>query len=612
MYYWRARVPAPLGGRDDAGRLSLSLRFSDHRKAGYVARRLNTLLHDLRLRPNAKMTTKEQLAALFRAEIDRMHEHLDDLPVMSRRMGSADDVGQLDADLEVGWAYRLLQLFGNRKPLAFDGDCPGLALLLRNGIPGAHVGNIAATFTSEQRGMQNGVFEDQTKARMAGFDIPDTVLNRERALTEIFRAKADVLLDIGERYPLVDRDKSQFTRTGNQSKSEVQDGEIEAGALADPTLSNRAGSEVAPVGLPVVPDVPPASAAVADAPENDAAPTEAWAPPSGPELSVGIGTTADAPASKPTDPGESVAEQAAADEPAQASSSGGRVLPVADFMAACEKLIANKGEEWTADSAHDARVLVKTFQGILDEHGVNHSGEIEQFHVAALRQHFNEIPPRYGQSARLRVLSPKELREVAARLAEMAKEAEKPAPKFGLSGATIRRHLGNLDQFLHHVRSSGYDVEDWTFKGLRPKKKDKALIRHQQVKPPPEQVRPLFNLPIYTGCQDAKNQHLPGELVFHSSLYFLPMGFAYLGPRRHELAGLAPDDVAETRNGWAIHIRANENRRIKNVQSDRTLPVPDEMLRLNFLDYVDAIRALGYRQLFPELYSPFLEDQDPG
>ena len=125
-------------------------------------------------------------------------------------------------------------------------------------------------------------------------------------------------------------------------------------------------------------------------------------------------------------------------------------------------------------------------------------------------------------------------------------------------------------------------------------------------------MRPLFDLPIYTGCRDARNQHLPGELVFHSSLFFLPMGFAYLGPRRHELAGLAPDDVMETRNGWGIHIRDNENRRIKNVQSDRTLPIPDEMLRLNFLDYVAAIRSLGYRQLFPELYSPFLEEQDPG
>ena len=98
VYYWRARVPAPLGSHGETGRLSLSLRFSDHRKAGYIARRLNSLLHDLMLRPNAKMTTKEQLAALFRAEIDRMHEHLDDLAVMSRRMGSADDVGQLEAD----------------------------------------------------------------------------------------------------------------------------------------------------------------------------------------------------------------------------------------------------------------------------------------------------------------------------------------------------------------------------------------------------------------------------------------------------------------------------------------------------------------------------------
>ena len=154
-----------------------------------MARRLNTLLHGLRLRANAVMTTKHQLAALFRAEIDRMHGHLDDLALMARRFGNADDPSQLESDLEVGWAYRLLQLFGSRKPLSFADGCPGRSLLLRNGIPEAHIGNIAAIFLSEQQGMRTGVFEEQVKARMAEFGIDDTVLNRERALTEILRAQ---------------------------------------------------------------------------------------------------------------------------------------------------------------------------------------------------------------------------------------------------------------------------------------------------------------------------------------------------------------------------------------------------------------------------------------
>ena len=53
-----------------------------------------------------------------------------------------------------------------------------------------------------------------------------------------------------------------------------------------------------------------------------------------------------------------------------------------------------------------------------------------------------------------------------------------------------------------------------------------------------------------------------------------------------------------------IHIRANVQRQIKNDQSDRILPIHEEVLRLGFADYVRAIRALGYELLFPDLYSP--------
>jgi len=53
-----------------------------------MARRLNTLLHEMKLGPTADMTTKDQLEALFRAEIDRMADHLDTLAFAARRTGS--------------------------------------------------------------------------------------------------------------------------------------------------------------------------------------------------------------------------------------------------------------------------------------------------------------------------------------------------------------------------------------------------------------------------------------------------------------------------------------------------------------------------------------------
>jgi hypothetical protein len=51
-------------------------------------------------------------------------------------------------------------------------------------------------------------------------------------------------------------------------------------------------------------------------------------------------------------------------------------------------------------------------------------------------------------------------------------------------------------------------------------------------------------------------------------------------------------------------IAKNEQRRIKNAQSQRNIPLHPEVLRLNLIAYVKAIKALGYRLLFPDLYSP--------
>jgi hypothetical protein len=36
------------------------------------------------------------------------------------------------------------------------------------------------------------------------------------------------------------------------------------------------------------------------------------------------------------------------------------------------------------------------------------------------------------------------------------------------------------------------------------------------------------------------------------------------------------------------------------------------LLRLNFIEYVQSIKALGHKLLFPELFSPYLTNNDPG
>lgn len=85
IYYWRPRIPRRFIKMCDS-HLSLSLHQSCHVKASYMARRLNTLLHEMKMKPVAALTTKDQLEALFRTEATRMAEHLDNLQFAARRV----------------------------------------------------------------------------------------------------------------------------------------------------------------------------------------------------------------------------------------------------------------------------------------------------------------------------------------------------------------------------------------------------------------------------------------------------------------------------------------------------------------------------------------------
>jgi integrase len=618
VFYWRARVPVRFTACPPRARITVPLRQSDHLKACYLARRLNLLLDSLLLSPAAAMTPKEQLDAIFRAEVERMTATLDDVALVARRFGRVDDVEEVETDIEVGWANRLLQLYGTARSLAFDERCPGRALLARHDIPAAYIDAIAATYRSEQEGLRSPVFDRQIRDELARVGLPDTIASRERAKVEYFKARADVLLDVAPRWPLVDRASTPLTRSVLTDEERaalppIVDVADTASVTGPPDIAAQPVAEASRFSadqagpVPVVP------------PTGGSKPTEAEASVIQPAGELNTLSTADAQRRSPEekDTGSAAREAAsaaapqvpAAPQPVGPSGEAIRALPISEFKAQVDELTRNKGAAWTKATANDARALITMFQGILEEEGVEDTSQIRQQHLAALRAHFNLIPSGYGQSSRLRALKPAALRAFA----ESMLEEEKLDPEdVGLSAATIRKHLGNLDTFLHHLIGQGYPIAPWTLKSLRPKKPKLGEVRLRQVKPGPDFLRPMFDLPIFKGCAGEGDVGRSGPVTIHSALFFIPMLYTYLGARRAELAGLAVDDVVETPFGPALFIRENAFRRLKNPQSQRHLPVPDEVVRLGFLGYVAALRSLGYQALFPELYSPFKVEQDPG
>lgn len=571
IFYWRARVPAAFIHCRPGSRLSLSLHCSDHRKAQIIARQLNTRLAELKMNSKDVMTTKKQLQILFEHVRDEEIERLDDVSTMAKRNGRGGDVVEMELDLEVGWACQLLAKFGTRSELSLEGDCSGLTYLLKNGVPASHVDAIRANYRGELSTARSPGLEDGIRRLIYHFEIEDTALNRERAMSKMFEARAAALLDIDERHDLVDRSLSEFTGGGRASKSVVEEKtvELEPAAASSLRLAKESKPKSTATDILEAPEIAYLELSPRTAPPNE-------------KGALGI------------------------QKPSQ------RMVAVTDFEQECEKLIANMGKEWEPATARDAMALVRMFKSVLVEHGVEHSGQIEQYHIGLLRQHFNDIPTNWGRSGRMRIMSAPELRAEADKLRKAA-EASKTEAKVGLAAGTIRKHFGNLQHFLKHLKGHGFEIETWTFDGLRPRKPKAGDIRRQQYKPTPDDVAPIFSSPIYTGALGhlRGKRRQPGKHVFHDSLYYLPVLFTYLGPRRAEFAGLTVDDIAKDDKGYVIIIRTNGIRRLKTAQSERLLPMPEEMVRLGFINYYHAIKKLGYAALFPDLFSDQTKN-DPG
>ena len=481
--------------------------------------------------------------------------------------------------------------------LTFSEGCPGRVVLERESIPSASIAVIAETFSQEQSACRHKHFEKALRADMEAHGIPDTLLNRERATAELMRAKADMLLAAPSRYPeaeglglgdLVADEVETESAPADEFPTEADEAPTSTGEVIERQMvtEDEEPETVEPARTLASVQDGAINPVVEDKPENLTVDQDTAIE----ETDVSL-----APSEKAA-PAASVADTAA---PAP----HGRPLAISEFAERCEGLIKSK-ETWDKKTAQDVRVVVETFEGILREHNVRDTSEIEQFHLGKLRDHFDEIPPRYGQSSRLRQLSPLELRQTAARMVALAAERNEAPIKLGLGTNTIRKHLGNLAEFLRYLRGRGYAVRQLSLEGLRPPKLKPSDIRTLTDKPGPERLRPMFQLPVYTGCLDAENQDVHGNQIYHSANYYVPMLLTYLGARRNEITGLAVNDVKETANGWAIDIRINQFRRVKNAESLRMLPVPDEVLRLGFVPYVRAIRDLGYQALFPELFHP--------
>ena len=281
-----------------------------------------------------------------------------------------------------------------------------------------------------------------------------------------------------------------------------------------------------------------------------------------------------------------------------ASTHAGKQTTIADIVKLMLSNHAND-ESWNAKTASQATAIVTLFDKYLREfHDVHCLEDLEQEHLDEFNEVLLAINPQHGKAAVDKTLS------IKAYVDKYLTRYQ--GPPF-LSGATRNRHWTFLSQLLRRAKRRGAKLHAHDLSDFRTKKAGRD--RNARDIPEVEAIRTFFQLPVFTGCMGWNHRakdgiralHQPGDLVFHRAAFYVPMLAFYTGARREELCGLAPDDVIEIGDRHILCIRPNAIRSLKNDQSIRHIVLHPELIRLGFAAYVEAVRALGYKMVFPEL-----------
>lgn len=119
-----------------------------------------------------------------------------------------------------------------------------------------------------------------------------------------------------------------------------------------------------------------------------------------------------------------------------------------------------------------------------------------------------------------------------------------------------------------------------------------------------DEIRRAFTLDelkvIFTALQRDKQTFYNQD---HHERYWLPLLGFYTGARVNELAQLALTDITTEDDIPCIAITTlgDDDKRLKNETSRRSLPIHQDLLTLGFLVYVRNMREAGHTRLFPAL-----------
>ncbi|CBS88463.1 protein of unknown function, Phage integrase catalytic core (plasmid) [Azospirillum lipoferum 4B] len=222
-------------------------------------------------------------------------------------------------------------------------------------------------------------------------------------------------------------------------------------------------------------------------------------------------------------------------------------------------------------------------------------------------------------------------------LAHEMRDAEVPR----LSMKTVNKHLDKIKGLLRWLRTTIKVAIDRDLLDLKIRYDQKDIGRAANADREAfssAEMRKLFASPCWTGCAGVDYRHRPGSNTVKDAKFWIPLLAALEGVRLGEAAQLLTTDIqlrcfdqedftdwdvdlddpsgpwprlrrfspkdadgVPTVGIWCIDVIPEDGKSVKTPSSKRIIPIHPLLLELGFLDYVDAQKRAGKRDLFPGL-----------
>lgn len=238
-----------------------------------------------------------------------------------------------------------------------------------------------------------------------------------------------------------------------------------------------------------------------------------------------------------------------------------------------EKYLSNPNRSWTEKSKLEVQSHLLLFQDIV---GDKIFREIRGPEMNEFQDILYALPANINKIARFRSLSPREIVKL-----------KNVTPR---SVTTANKTMQRISSLFEFAMTRDWADKNYAKGRAKSKKSDPREDRDPFTK---EELEKLF----------LNNEILlrTGKKRTHSYYFWLPLIGLFTGARINEICQLYLDDFQFIDGVPCILFNDEEEKRLKNKTSKRTVPIHDTLIKLGLLNRIEELRKINETRLFPEL-----------